>query len=355
MPTEPARRLALDLAARRVFRLSLTVALALAAAYAIPLDLPYLAPIFAFMLTAAPKPPMGFKGMLGLMLLLSLTLGVGLLLLPVLIHYPLTGLLLVFIGLFASNFLSLNLGKGAAATLLTAGITMISAAGTLSQAVASSIIDAMVLGVGVAVVCQWLVYPLFPENEADTAPPAPAASNADSNWLALRATLIVFPSFLLVLVNPAAYLPIIMKSVMLGQQASVLDARHAGKELLGSTLMAGVFAVVLWSGLSMAPGLWMFFLWTLLLAIFMAGKFYAVLATRYPPSYWQNVLVTMLILLGPAVEDSANGKDVGKAFTVRMGLFVLVTLYAWLALVFLEWLRDRRRARNVALPTLGVI
>jgi hypothetical protein len=350
MPTEPARWLAMDLAARRVFRLSLTVALSLAVAYAIPLEMPFLAPIFAFMLTAAPKPPMGVKGMLGLMLVLTLTLGVGLLLLPILIHYPLTGLLLVFVGLFVSNFLSLNLGKGAAATLLTAGITMITAAGTLSYAVASSIIDAMVLGVGVAVVCQWLVYPVFPEDTADPAAPVAATDVVESNWLALRATLIVFPSFLLVLVNPAAYMPIIMKAVSLGQQTSILDARHAGKELLGSTLIAGLFAVVLWFGLSIAPNLWMFFLWTLLLAIFLAGKFYAVLATRYPPSFWQNVLVTMLILLGPAVEDSASGKDVYKAFAVRMGLFLLITSYAWLALVFLEWLRSR--SSNSALRAL---
>jgi hypothetical protein len=41
------------------------------------------------------------------------------------------------------------------------------------------------------------------------------------------------------------------------------------------------------------------------------------------------VAVTMLILLGPAVEDSASGKDVYAAFAVRMGLFVAVTLYAW--------------------------
>jgi predicted Kef-type K+ transport protein len=47
-------------------------------------------------------------------------------------------------------------------------------------------------------------------------------------------------------------------------------------------------------------------------------------------------MVTLLIMLGPAVADSANGKDVYKAFAVRMSLFVGVTLYAWMALVVLE-------------------
>ena len=52
--------------------------------------------------------------------------------------------------------------------------------------------------------------------------------------------------------------------------------------------------------------------------------------------------MTMLILLGPAVEDSANGKDVYAAFFVRMCLFVAVTLYAWLAVYLLEYLRAHR-------------
>ena len=45
--------------ARRVFRLSLTMALALACAYGLALPLPFLAPLFALLLTAAPAPPMG--------------------------------------------------------------------------------------------------------------------------------------------------------------------------------------------------------------------------------------------------------------------------------------------------------
>ena len=81
--------------------------------------------------------------------------------------------------------------------------------------------------------------------------------------------------------------------------------------------------------------------------------------SRYPASFWLNVATTMLILLGPAVEDSANGKDVYAAFLVRLGLFVAVTLYAWLAIYFLEWLRARRASsgdtasHSVAVTNLG--
>ena len=47
----------MPIAARRVFRLSLTMALALAGAYGLALPLPYLAPLFALVLTAAFNSP----------------------------------------------------------------------------------------------------------------------------------------------------------------------------------------------------------------------------------------------------------------------------------------------------------
>jgi hypothetical protein len=53
--------------------------------------------------------------------------------------------------------------------------------------------------------------------------------------------------------------------------------------------------------------------------------------------------VNFLILLGPAVEDSATGKDPYQAFAIRFSLFVAVTLYAWIAIVALERLRAHRR------------
>ena len=56
----------------------------------------------------------------------------------------------------------------------------------------------------------------------------------------------MFPSYLLVLSNPAAYAPIIKKSVQLGQQSSETAASAAGRELVGSTAMAGLLAIVMW-------------------------------------------------------------------------------------------------------------
>ena len=250
------------------------------------------------------------------------------------------------VGLYFSTYMTVNMDKGLIGTLLVIGFTMISAAGTLSYPLAVIVIQALALGIGLAVVCQWVVYPWFPEDPAAGKPPAAGEKNAEqSSWIALRASLIVLPAFLLALTNPAMYLAIIMKSVMLGQQASVMSARNAGRELLGSTFLGGCFAILFWFMLDLFTNLWMFFWWMLLFGVYFSSKLYQLIPSRFPASFWQNVVVTMLILLGPAVEDSANGKDVYAAFAVRMGLFVAVTLYAWLAVYALEHLRARRLGR----------
>lgn len=333
--------MSLPIAARRVFRLSLTISLALAASYAMGTSMPYIAPLFAFLLGAAPKPPMGPKGLVGLILVLSLMLGTGLLLIPVLTYYPLTALVFVLLGLFFANYLSLNKGKGPVGLLLIIGITLISAVGYMGPSLAMMIISALLLNIAIAVMCQWLVYPWLPEDDGGATPP-PHPEPLQSSWLALRATLVVFPSYLLVLYNPTAYAPIIMKSVALGQQANETAAKHAGRELLGSTCLAALIAMLFWFCLKLVPNLFMFWLWTLLFSGYLVAKFYGVLASGFGPTFWQNVLVTLFILVGPAVEDTVNGKDPYAASAVRIGLFIGVTLYAWMMLVFLESLRRRQ-------------
>jgi hypothetical protein len=208
-----------------------------------------------------------------------------------------------------------------------------------------------VLGIALTIISLWVVYPWFPE-DAPSEKKEEAAHPPDekSIWLSARATIIVFPAYLLALYNPQVYMPIVMKAVSLGQQGSVSSARLAGRELLGSTFLGGCFAVLFWFALKMFPSLWMLFLWMLLFALYFASKQYGLLASRFPASFWQNTAVTLLILLGPAVEDSANGKDVYMAFTVRMALIIAVTLYAWLAIRVLEAWRLRRVDRSVSLP-----
>lgn len=332
----------MPLGARRTFRFGGVVAMALLLAYSLGAPLPFIAPVFAILLSAAPTPPMPLKGALGLLVVTLITLSIGLLLIPLLQNYPLSAVLLIVIGLFVSTLVTVGQGKVLLGTFLTVGFTMIPAAGLVSHALAATMIGALAIGIALAIISQWIIYPLFPENPVNAAPIAPPpVDQAQAKWQALRATLIVLPPVLMAFSNPAMYMPAILKTVLLGQQGSVVSARAAGRELLGSTLLAGWFAILFWFGLKIWPSLWMFFLWMLLLGIYTGSKLYGISVTRFAPSFWINMLVTMLILLGPAVEDSASGKDVYKAFAMRFSLFVAITFYAWLSILALEWLRKR--------------
>ena len=89
------------------------------------------------------------------------------------------------------------------------------------------------------------------------------------------------------------------------------------------------------------------FLLTLAFSLFVIARFYGVLPSRFTPSFWQNVLITLFILIGPAVGDTDNGKDPYKASAVRLGLFIAVTVYAWVAMTFLEWWKARALRRRL--------
>jgi hypothetical protein len=136
-------------------------------------------------------------------------------------------------------------------------------------------------------------------------------------------------------------MPIIMKSVSLGRQSCTATARTAARELIGSTLLGGLLAIVFWFALRLSAHLWMFFLWMLLFGLLIGRRLYGLDPTRQSPGFWLNSLVTMIILLGQSVQDSAAGKDVDTAFAVRIGLFLAVTVYACLMLVLFDRPVDR--------------
>lgn len=335
----PIKRMPRD---QRSLRLATGTALCLAASFGLALPIPFLAPVLALLFLATLNQPLPLKAGVVLALVAMLTTGVGLLLFPLLRYYPVSVLSLIGVGLFVVFRFGLRGGNNLIVTFLVIGLTMISAAGTASFELALLVIGALVKGLLLAVLVVTVSHGLFPEPaNAPPSPAAPALAAEDVDRVALRATLIVLPAFLLALIDPASYLPIILKAVSLGQQSSTTTARNAGRELLGSTLLGGVLAILFWCALSLFVHLWMFFLWMMLFGLVLARKLYALSPTRFSPGFWLNTMITLIILLGQSVQDSAAGKDVYTAFAVRMGLFIAVTVYAGLMVHLLD---QRRQA-----------
>lgn len=327
--------------ARRTFRLALTVSLALVLSYGSGISVPYFAPLLALILTLQPAPPMPAGKLLVMAVALTVILGVGLVVAPLVEEYPPVGLTLVALGLLLSSRISLAGENAAVGTLLAVGLTLISAFGVLSLALAQTLVVALVVAVLIAVFSQWVVYPFFPEPEPEPEPsnkePIPESSSV-SPVRALRAVVVIMPAYLFLLINPTGHTPVMMKSILLAQSPDVREARKSGVELLGATVLGGILAILLWFGLKLSPHLELFALWILLAFIGLGRKLYVRGTTRFSEQFWLDTSVTMLILLGPAVADSAAGKDPYQAFAFRFGMFLLVALYAWSSMALLNHL-----------------
>jgi len=94
----------------------------------------------------------------------------------------------------------------------------------------------------------------------------------------------------------------------------------------------------------------MLVLWLMAAALWAGSGIFRTRRTNFRPSFWSNALITSLLLLGPAIEDSASGKGVFEASAMRLALFVLVALYATVTVWILERWRPARDGVLLAEP-----
>jgi hypothetical protein len=333
---------------KAVLRLALGLGLAVLCAYGLALPLPWAVCVMAVLLLFKPGPPVPVLKGLVMGAVIAMVVGAGVLMVPVLEHYALAGVALTGALLYAV-FRAGGGGGGAQTTIVSIALAIVPVAGVAEQALALRLGTTLALGIAIGALAGSVSHILFPDapvlapTPAPARPPAPAGQD-QAGRIALQATLVVMPVFVLALANPSFYLAAVMKAVLLGQQAGASRARTAGRALVGSTLMGAWMAALIWLGLSLLPNLFMLTLWLMAAALWAGARLFGVRQSAWPPSFWSNALVTMLILLGAAIEDSVNGEDVLRASAVRVTLFVVVALYAW----GMVWVLERWRTAITA-------
>ena len=327
---------------KATLRLTLGLGLAALIAYGMALTAPYVVCVMAVIVLSKPGPPLPLvKGIVAALLLAGLV-AAGIVMVPLLENYAVAGILLTAVILFVIFFAGLVSGSPLTMVLVIA-FAMMPVAGVIEQAMVGMLALTLAVGVAVGTLVGFISSAFFPDPAAPTASAKPTRpDSAAAAWIAMRATLIVMPVFVLALTDPSFYLAAVMKTVTLSQQAGETDARSAGKELIGSTLMGAVVALGLWFGLSLWPSLWMLALWLMAAALWVGSAMTGARRSRFRPSFWSNALITALILIGPAIEDSASGKSVLEGTAMRTCLFVGVALYAWGTILLLERWRPAR-------------
>lgn len=331
-------------------RLTIGLGLATGLAYGFAAKLPFVVCVMAVLVLCKPGPPMPLVKGIVVALILAGLVGAGVLMVPLLEHYAVAGVLLTAVVLYAV-FFGGQVRVGPVTTLLVISFAMMPVAGVAEQSLIAVLSVTLAVGLGVGTLVSGLSSALFPDPPQQARAPAPRAGSASANWIALRGTIIVMPVFVLALTNPSFYLAAVMKTATLAQQAGEAQAGAAGRELVGSTLMGSFIGMVVWMGLSLWPSLWMLVLWLMAAALWTGSALFGVRRTRFGPSFWSNALVTALILLGPAIEDSASGKSVLKGSVMRVCLFVGVAFYASATVWVLERWRSRS-SRPVSRPDI---
>jgi hypothetical protein len=329
-------------ATARCFRLALAMGLATFAAYGLALPLGYLLPLLTLALLAVPVPPPPPRAALLLVIITLVTSLYGLLLGPVLVYVRPAGVMLSLAGVALAVVVGARPGRAIIGALTILSSTIIAVVAAQSSAAAVTLVKLLVGVICGAIVVAHLAHALFPEPPG-AKPPLPPPPPADIGWVAVRAALIMLPPLVLALANPGAYLMLLFKGASLAQQAGGSTTRRMARETVGATAAGGASALIFWNVLQLWPGLLLLCLGMALATLMMARPLYGAVPSRWPRDWWQFALTTMILLIGPAVADSASADNIQRAMLVRLATFVGLGLYATLAVALLDRLRSRPR------------
>jgi hypothetical protein len=283
---------------------------------------------------------------------MTLSMYASLLLLPWLLDYQLVGLLLLILALFWSFYFTAKGGSPVLGTFVTVGIALSTAVGSVSVDATLMLISGMIMNAVIGIVFVWIAHALVPDALAGGFP-GPAAGKpqdtgapdlSQARWSALRSTVIVFPIAFWFMLSGAstAYVPVMIKVASMGQQATNEGARLAGRSLIMSTIIGGIGAIIGWNVLSVVPELMMYALLVALGALIFGPRIFQGKGMHPEGGTWSYGYLTMIVILAPAVMDTASGSSADVAFWTRLLMFALATLYGVAAVYVVDAFRPAR-------------
>ncbi len=322
-----------DIASIRILRLAVGIALALVFSQSVNWSGAFLAPVLVSVILTLPLPAPSLIAGLRFVAVLTGSLLVGLMLVPMLNNQPAAGVLLVLLVLFSCFYYGAKGGSPILTMFLLIGVTVVPAIGSESVDASLAITSGLALAAVVAVLFVWISFALFPDSQVLSRPGPKAQQPPAANIAArsaLRSTIIVAPVFLWLLMSSetAAYAIALVKVASMGQQVSMEGTKAAGRDLIMSTLIGGVAAVIIWNLLQIWPVLVIYGLLFLLCGLIIGPHIFSgqSLAQRGP--MWSYALLTMMIIIVPAALDPAGGDDAQVRIADRILMFLLATAYA---------------------------
>ena len=345
MPTDVASRVTpgLTIASTRVLRLAFGTALSLWISQAVGWSISYIAPIITMFLLAMPvaRPKAKFFAVIVVAVVVSVY--GSFLFLPLLLHQKAVGFLLLALALFHSFYFSAKGGAAVVSTLVTIGLAMTVAVGSVSVdallAVAGGLTIGAVVGAFVAFFSHVVIPDPLLDNQSDAKENAPASIPlAVARRNAMRALTIVLPITLwfLVSVASASNMAVMIKVASMGQEAANQKAGDAAKSLIMSTLIGGAGAVIAWNVLCIWPSLTLYTLLIVLAGLIFGPRIFSGRGLQPDGPTWSYGFLTMIVVLAPAVLDGDFGSSADVRFYDRLLMFVWATVYGVVAIYLFE-------------------
>ena len=341
----------MEIAHLRILRLAARTGLSLWVSQAVGWGLSFIAPVMTLFILALPLPALKLKQ--GIMFLAAMTLSMysSLLLLPWLLDYQLVGLLLLVLALYWSFYFTARGGSAALGTFITMGIALSTAVGSVSVDATLMLINGLIMNAVIGIVFVWIAHALLPDSMAGgfPVPDRPQAGAkpelAEARWSAFRSLVIVFPIAFWFMLSGASmsYVPVMIKVASMGQQATNEGARLAGRSLIMSTIIGGAGAIIGWNILRVVPTLYIYALLVALAGLMVGPRIFQGKGMHAEAGTWSYAYLTMIVILAPAVMDSASGSSADAAFWSRLLMFALATLYGVAAVYVVDAFRPARK------------
>jgi len=355
----------MTIASLRILRLAGGTALSLWFSQFFAWQMSFIAPVITLLILSLPLPALRLKAGLAFVAALTISLYAGVLLIPMLLDQPLAGVILLMLALFWSFYFTAKGGSTLIGTFATVGIAMSAAVGSVSIDAVFALINSISLGTFVGVIFVWIAHAFLPDSFATVAAAPPGTKQApepksapdlaDARWSAYRSTLIVLPIALWFLLSAAstAYVPVMLKVASMGQQVTREGTNLAGRSLLMSTIIGGIGAMIGWQILSAVPTLSMYTLLIALAAMLMGPRIFRGSGMNPDGATWSYGFLTMIVILAPAVMDSAGGAAAGIKFWDRLVMFGLTTVYAIVAVHVFDAFRPKSASTEISSEPVG--
>ena len=347
-----------DIAHRRILRLALGTSLASVFGLVANWEMAYITGILTLVILSSPAPAPKLKGGIMFVLALMLPLCLGtFILMPLFEFARWSGILLLVLSLFGCFYFSARGGPTIVGFFMLIGLSMLVTIGSVSLDGLLVIIKSLCLSAIFGMIFVWIATAILPDlamvipEDIKTEKP----SLQQARYSALRALIIILPITIICLysASSAAYIAIMLKVSAMAQQANADSSRKLGFEQIESTVWGGIAAIIAWQIMSIWPSLIMYALVIALASLIFGARIFKGGELHEKGDMWSYALLTMIILLTPALADTQMTNGADSAFYSRLVLFIFIGIYGWLSVMVFDAFFPFKHRKVEDKPSLG--